>query len=162
MSQAPAIPPSIEPVRKSVAVPLPVDRAFTLFTERIGQWWPLGKFSISERRAVDCAFEPCVGGLLFERRDDGECFPWGTVLVWEPPHRFVVTWHPGRDAATAQELEVRFIGGSDITRVELEHRGWEALGSDAHETRGGYENGWDTVLGLLLEAASTGAKPRRL
>jgi hypothetical protein len=28
------------PVRSSIVVDAPIDRAFTVFTEEIGSWWP--------------------------------------------------------------------------------------------------------------------------
>ena len=31
----------IAPVRKSVVVDAPVEHAFRVFTERIGEWWPV-------------------------------------------------------------------------------------------------------------------------
>ena len=63
----------------------------------------------------------------------------------EPPHRFVVTWHPGRAADTAQEVEIRFVAVTGGTRVELEHRGWTKLGKDAAAARESYAEGWPFV-----------------
>ena len=83
---------------------------------------------------------------MYEIQKDGTEAPWGTVLVWEPPHRFMMSWHPGRDENTAQELEVRFKSEGEGTRLELIHRGWEILGDMAEETRIGYDSGWDNVL----------------
>ena len=47
----------------------------------------------------------------------------------------------------SRELEVRFAADGDATRVELEHRGWEQP-----EDRTSYDEGWDFVLGKLVEA----------
>ena len=90
--------------------------------------------------------EPRVGGRLYETRDDGEEADWGRVVAWAPPSRLVFTWHPGRDASSEQEVEVRFSAVSGGTRVELEHRDWHKLGDAAGETRSGYDAGWDPVL----------------
>ena len=125
----------LEPVRKAVTVRRSITEAFEVFTQGISRWWPLAKYSVSRERAARCAIEPRAGGEVFEVGDDGAKFVWGTVLVWEPPHRFVMTWHPGRDASSAQEVEIRFTAGDGGTRVELEHRGWEKLGDRAAEVR---------------------------
>jgi uncharacterized protein YndB with AHSA1/START domain len=144
--------PYLEPLRKSLAVGLPPGQAFELFTAGLGRWWPLRTHSVFQERAATCGLEPRVGGALFEQRDDGARSLWGTVLVWEPPRRFVVSWHPGREAETAQELEVRFLPEGAGTRVELEHRGWQRLGAAASESRAGYDQGWDGVLARYVEA----------
>lgn len=36
-----------------------------------------------------------------------------------------------------------------MTRVELDHRGWEALGEATEESFASYETGWDLVLGAF-------------
>jgi hypothetical protein len=150
---------SLPPVRKSVHVDLPPDAAFELFTAGIARWWPLAAHSVSRARATRCAVEPRVGGALYEVRDNGTAFAWGTVLVWEPPRRFVATWHPGREPATAQEVEVRFVPDGRGTRVELEHRGWAALGDRAASSRDSYERGWDGVLARFVASAAEQAGP---
>jgi uncharacterized protein YndB with AHSA1/START domain len=141
------IQPYLEPVRKSVTVARPAAEAFEIFSAGISSWWPLDTYSISQARAKSCAIEPRVGGEVYEVRDDGERFAWGRVLAWEPPRRFVMTWHPGHDPTTAQELEVRFVPEGGKTRVELEHRGWQKLGAQASEMREAYDGGWEAVLG---------------
>lgn len=150
------IQPYLEPVRKSVSVSRSVNEAFDLFTAGLGRWWPLASYSISQERARTCALEPRVGGEVYEVRDDGERCPWGRILAWEPPRRFVMTWHPGRDPDTAQELEVRFVAEPGGTRVDLEHRGWQKYGPEV-EAKGARESydsdsGWKSVLARYVEA----------
>ncbi|MGH3114638.1 MAG: SRPBCC domain-containing protein, partial [Gaiellaceae bacterium] len=111
-------------------------------------------FSINQDRATTCAIEPQAGGDLYEVRDDGQRCPWGKVLVWEPPHRLVHTWHPGHGAEEATEVEVRFSAQDGSTLVELEHRGWEARGEKALTARDAYDSGWEPVLARYAEAAS--------
>ena len=150
------IAPYLEPVRKSVTVPLAPAEAFELFTARMASWWPLGQgFSISGPRAMSCAIETRVGGVVYEVRDDGEKFPWGTVLAWEPPDRILLSWHPGKSPEVAQEVEVTFASEGSSTRVELVHRGWQKLGDEAARTRENYEGGWEAVfLGAYAKRAS--------
>ena len=149
------IAPYLEPVRKSVTVPLAPAEAFELFTARIASWWPLGeRFSISGTRATTCAIEPRIGGAVYEVRDDGERLPWGKVLEWEPPRRVVLSWHPGKSPDVAQQVEVTFVSAGRSTRVELVHRGWQKLGDEAEKVRASYEGGWETVFGSAFAAAA--------
>lgn len=148
----------IEPVRKSRTVALDVAEAFDLFTIRIGSWWPLSGFSISEDPSSRVRFEPRVGGRVVEVTPGGAEHAWADVIAWDPPHRFVLAWHPAVEPEAATILEVRFTsspeGGTD---VELEHRAWEELGDDdGPRVRAGYDSGWDVVL-EPFEAATASA-----
>jgi hypothetical protein len=136
----------IAPIRKQVTVRLGPAEAFRLFTEGIDEWWPGPPFSVAEGAGARRVFEPRVGGSVHEAREDGEVLPWGEVRIWEPPYRFVMSWHPGLPSTQAQEVEVRFVPLPEGTRVELEHRDWWRLGEEAERVRATYEGGWDTVL----------------
>lgn len=145
----------IPPVIKTRTVPLAVEQAFELFTRRIGEWWPVATHSIAGERVVALRFEERVGGRLVEVADDGTERSWGEVLAWDPPSRFVISWHPTPDPKAASILEVRFLeaaGGG--TRLELEHRGWEEFGAEGQELRDRYEPGWDVVLRPFEEGAA--------
>jgi uncharacterized protein YndB with AHSA1/START domain len=141
------IKPYLEPLKKSIVVRRAPSEAFEIFTARLSDWWPLAMFSIHQAEAATCGFEPRVGGAVYEMSKSGVRGIWGTVLVWEPPGRFAMTWHPGRPADNTQEVEVRFVAVPEGTRVELEHRGWATLGAAAEESRTGYDEGWGIVLG---------------
>ena len=145
---------TVEAIRKSLVVNCSVERAFDVFTREIQSWWPLGKYSIGGDTITEVVVEEQVGGRIFERHSNGGEGDWGRVLAWEPPHRFAMTWHPGHDASQATELEVRFTGEGDGTRVDLEHHGWEILGARAAEARTGYDAGWGEVLDCYETAAS--------
>jgi len=74
------------------------------------------------------------GGRWYEVGADGTQATVGTILVWEPPHRLVVTWEindrwkPG----ACSEVEVEFVAdGPDATLVRLEHRLFESMGAEA-------------------------------
>jgi len=147
------IEPYLEPLRKSVTVDRSVAEAFETFTAGLARWWPLERYSISQERAKTCGIEPRAGGEVYEIRDDGVRCVWGKVVAWDPPHRLVLSWHPGREPETAQEVEVRFTEASGKTRVELEHRGWQQLGDRAAASRESYAGGWDYVLGTAFAEA---------
>jgi uncharacterized protein YndB with AHSA1/START domain len=151
---------TIEPIRVSISVRIDPARAFELFTARIDTWWPLGTHS----RAADdfegeglkverVDFPPFAGGTVLEHLSNGQALPWGEVLMWEPPARFVLSWKPNSNANPPTELEVRFTQQPDGTLVELEHRGWERLGEIALRARESYGEGWSTTLGRFQEAA---------
>jgi uncharacterized protein YndB with AHSA1/START domain len=83
---------------------------------------------------------------VYERSTDGAETTWGTVLAWDPPHRFVMSWHPGREPSTAQELEVAFEPSDGGTRVTVIHTGWEKLGEEGATMQANYSQGWVLVL----------------
>lgn len=144
----------IEPLRLDLEVDRPAPHAFEVWTEDIGRWWPADHTTTGEP-GLTVVLEPRVGGRIFERTTDGREFDWGEILVWEPPARFVYTWHLRRSREDATEVEIRFVATSaHATRVEIEHRGWERLGSDGPTWRDRNRGGWDTLLPHYLAAMS--------
>lgn len=139
----------IDAVVKELWVPATPEAAFSRFTDELNTWWPRPTHSVSQDRCRSVAFQPSVGGRLLEVDADGAEHLWGTVQVWDPPHRFQVTWHPGRGPEEAQRVEVTFTAHEGGTTVQLTHSGWEILGAEAQEMRGRYDGGWATVLDLF-------------
>lgn len=140
-------------VRKSVLVNTSQEHAFTVFTKHIGTWWPLVTHHIGASPAQTTIVEGAVGGRWYERSSDGVEADWGRVLVWEPPHRVVLSWDIGPtwkyDPELGTEVDVRFISeGPNATRVELEHRHLERYGNAAEMMRATFESehGWDCIL----------------
>ena len=149
----------IEPVVKRVRVPASPEAAFRRFTGELGRWWPLATHSVGRESAESVVLEGRIGGRIVERTRTGEEHVWGTVTAWSPPVRVAFTWHPGRDPATAQEVEVRFEAGESgaggepgRTDVTLVHGGWERYGEGAAASRDEYVEGWAYVLGLYAES----------
>jgi uncharacterized protein YndB with AHSA1/START domain len=140
-------------IEKSVTVAAPVEHAFRVFTEEIHTWWPLQTHAVDTEDVETVVMEGREGGRLFERTTGGEEHVWGIVLAWNPPHRLGYSWYPGREADTAQEVEVTFTPAGDSTRVDVRHWGWEKLGDRLDETVGSYDEGWDMVLRRYAEAA---------
>lgn len=139
----------IRPVVKTRVVPIDADRAFNLFTERAEEWWPLTTHSIAGDDAVGIRFETGVGGVVVELTAGGGEHIWAEVTEWDPPHRFVLNWHPRINPTAASTLEVSFSAVDEGTEVTLEHYGWERFGAEAEELREGYDRGWEVVLGRL-------------
>jgi uncharacterized protein YndB with AHSA1/START domain len=73
------------------------------------------------------------------------------VTGWDPPARLVLAWNILERPGEQTEVEVRFTPEGAGTRVELEHRGWEALAEGASDKRADYDTGWDHVLGQYVD-----------
>jgi uncharacterized protein YndB with AHSA1/START domain len=136
---------TIEAVRKTVLVDFAPEEAFRLFTDGIASWWPVSSHSYGHESVTNVVFEPRVGGRVYEVTPAGEQ-DWGAVRSFDPPSGFVLEWLIGRASGT--EVEVRFTPEGQGSRVELEHRGFEAA-----EPRENYATGWDVVLAPYVEAA---------
>ena len=57
-------------VRTSVVVEAPIERAFSVFTDDIGSWWP-PEHHILEAELEEMVFEPRVGGHVYDRGEAG-------------------------------------------------------------------------------------------
>lgn len=147
------------PVRKSVTVDAPLDKAFDVFTKQFGRWWP-ASYSIGTSAFKSAMIEPRAGGRWFEVGEDGKECEWGEVLAWEPPTRIVLAWRIRADwtfdPSLLTEVEIRFSeAGESSTRVELEHRHLENMGDAADEARQTFdsERGWGGILQNYLRLA---------
>jgi len=139
---------TVPPIRREILVDADPDAAFEVFTDGIGQWWPLEEKSVHGKGAT-VAFD---GGQIVERSPAGEATVWGTVTRWEPPTAVAFTWHPGRAAERASHVVVTFAAEGAQTLVRLEHTGWEAF-ADPAAARAEYEHGWPLVLDRYREHA---------
>ena len=152
--------PVSEGIRASVIASTPPDRAFALFTGKLGEWWPR-EYTWSRDKLEELGMEPRKGGLCFERGPLGFRCDWGRVIVWEPPSRLVFLWQigptraPEPDPDRASEVEVRFIPHDDGTFVELVHRAFErhGEGADAYRAGMGSPQGWRYLLERFAERA---------
>jgi uncharacterized protein YndB with AHSA1/START domain len=142
----------IEAVRKTVTVDCAVEEAFRVFTAEAQSWWPTDTHSIFADDVKEIVFEEREGGEVYEVSAGGEKGHWATVLSWEPPNRLVLAWNILERDPAATELEVRFLPDGGQTRVELEHRGWDAVPEGPSEKRDSYDTGWDHVLGVYCDA----------
>jgi uncharacterized protein YndB with AHSA1/START domain len=138
-------------VRRSIVVEAPQGLAFDAFTSGFDSWWPRGHH-IGKAEMLVAVMEPRQGGRWYEKGVDGSECDWGTVLVWDPPKRVVLSWHLNgrweREPDRFSEVNVRFhVEGPSRTRVELEHRGLErhAFADDLRAGVDGKE-GWPGLL----------------
>lgn len=145
-------------IRRSITVDCPVEHAFSTFTERIHDWWPLETHSIEVHEGgptPETVIFDGAGGRLYERTTKGEELEWARVTAFEPPHRFVLSWNPSRKERPRTEIEVTFAEVDGKTRVDLEHRGWQNLGERGGQVRQGYDSAWSGVLAGYGETASS-------
>jgi uncharacterized protein YndB with AHSA1/START domain len=119
---------ALAPVVRAVHVRKPAEEAFRIFTERIGDWWPLQRHGLYAEATAGVRF---ADGRVVERSTAGEDGVWAEVTDWDPPRRLALSWHPGTDPAVATVVEVDFEPDEDGTRVVLTHSGWEVLGERA-------------------------------
>jgi uncharacterized protein YndB with AHSA1/START domain len=144
-----------------ITVPLPPERAFSLFTEGMTAWWP-PEYTWAQKTLEHIAIEPVDGGRCFERGPHGFSCDWGRVVTSEPPARIAFTWQispqrvPQPDPAQASLIEVRFTpdGGSG-TRVELAHRHFSRHGAGAEEYEAAMSSpqGWPLLLERFAAAS---------
>lgn len=139
-------------VRRSVSVPLTLERAFDLFTGRMTEFWP-PEHSIGTTEMAEVVLEPRVGGRWCERGVDGTECQWGRVAVWDPPTSVVLLWQIGADwrfdPSLETEVEVTFVEESPgRTRLDLRHRHLERYGDQAETLRGIFDSpgGWQGTL----------------
>ena len=78
-------------VRKQIIVDAAIDRAFTVFTERFGDFKP-PEHNLLRAPIAETVFEPHVGGNIVDRAVDGSECRWARILAYEPPHRVVFSW----------------------------------------------------------------------
>jgi len=148
-------------VQTSIVVEAPIERAFSVFTDGIGSWWP-ADHHILQAELAEMVFEPREGGHVYDRGADGSECRWARVLAYEPPSRVVISWDIDThwqletDPEKTSEVEVRFVAETaDRTRVELEHRRLEHHGEGWEQMRDavGSPGGWSRGLGQFAEAA---------
>jgi uncharacterized protein YndB with AHSA1/START domain len=141
-------------VRRQIIVDAPIERAFTVFTARFGDFKP-PEHNLLGVEIAETVFEPKVGGHIYDRGVDGSECRWARVLAFEPPDRVVFSWdiNPRWQIETepdnTSEVEVQFIAETpQRTRVELEHRhidrhgpGWQAVSDGVT-----HDEGWPLYL----------------
>jgi uncharacterized protein YndB with AHSA1/START domain len=150
-------------IHRVITVAAPIERAFSYFTDRFGDFKPR-EHNLLAVPIAETVFEAWVGGFIIDRGEDGSECPWARILAYDPPHRVVFSWDIGptwqleADPANASEVEVTFTSDGASTRVELEHRhldrhgpGWESLRDGV-----GNDQGWplylDRYTALVTEA----------
>ena len=139
---------TIPPVHREILVAATADRAFALFTGRIGDWWPLDDHAVFGDGTV--AFD----GMEIIERSGTRAAIWAEVTEWDPPRVLRLNWHPGGPIERATDLRVSFLPDGEQTLVVLEHAGWERL-SDPAAAAAEYGQGWPHVLDRFAALVDT-------
>ncbi len=149
-------------VRASVMVEAPIERAFSVFTDGMGTWWP-STHHILQGEIAEVMFEPRVGGHVYDRGADGTECRWARVLAYDPPNRLVFSWDISNqfqietDPDRTSEVAVVFVAeGPNRTRVELEHSKLDRQGEgwEQHRDAVGGSDGWQLGLNAFARAAA--------
>jgi uncharacterized protein YndB with AHSA1/START domain len=150
------------PVRQSITVRASVERAFRVFTAEFDSWWPRSHH-IGTSPMTKSVIEGRVGGRCYSEQEDGADCPWGSVLAWDPPHRFAIAWQITPewkfepDLTKSSEVEVTFTPvGDKQTRVDLVHSQFSRYGAGGDTMREGVggPEGWATLLETYATAAN--------
>ena len=141
-------------------VDAPIEHAFHVFTEGIGDWWDPGHHLL-DGDIESMTFEPRVGGAIVDKYADGRELRWSRVLAYEPPSRVVFswditpTWQVQTDLDKTSEVEVTFTAvGPSRTHVVLLHRNLDRHGDGWESLRDAVSGGW--TLARYAEVVATG------
>lgn len=149
---------TIAAIVQTVTVAVSPERAFDLFTGRMGDWW-MPSHHIAEKPFVAIDIEPRTGGRWYERDGEGvECL-WGKVLDWDPPRRALLAWQLKGDFSYdpdfVTELEIAFEAVDGGTRVTLTHSDLHKFGAVAPQVVASMNQGWAALLAGYADFAGT-------
>lgn len=136
-------------IRKSIVLHCGPARAFQLFTQEAGAWWP------PERRHTgdpESAIQMLESGSFIERARDGREVALGRVRVWEPPSRLVLDFYPGTDREHPTEVTVGFLAEGEQTRVTIDHGPLPVSEALWNLRNAQFDRSWDLVLAALARA----------
>ena len=134
-------------ITKSVVLRCDPERAFSLFTEHAGQWWP------ADRRHTGDATSTIrieATGRFFERANDGTEVELGAVRLFAKASRLVLDWYPGTGPANATRVDVRFEAVEHGTLVSVTHDAGAATAETFARNAAAYSRSWDSVLACFL------------
>ena len=151
----------LEPLVQTIEVPCDQEKAFRIFIEEMGTWWPLDKRSMSimnggqPPKALNT--EPRLGGRIVEISQDDTEHHWGTITTYDPHTLISMDFHMGLPPTSASLVVVRFEALDDgNTSVELTQSNWEAFGDMAEMMRNGYGSGWVLIFNEGYKSACGG------
>jgi uncharacterized protein YndB with AHSA1/START domain len=132
---------------KTVRLHCTPERAFALFTEHAGEWWPADR-----RHSEDATSTIRIerSGRFFERASDGTEVDLGLVRVFEPGARLVLDWYPGTSRANPTRVDVIFTPAAEGgTHVTVTHDAGAATLETFSQNVAAYERSWDLVLAAV-------------
>lgn len=147
----------------SRTVDVPADRAFAVFVDEFGKWWP-AKYTFAGDNLAEIVIEPKMNGRAIERDKAGAETVWGTVLTFFRPGHLVLAWQISPDRtvidneAGASRVDVRFVEQEPgKTEVVLVHRDFPRHGAGWEKYRHKMsvkEGGWPLLMDRYVKAVA--------
>jgi uncharacterized protein YndB with AHSA1/START domain len=138
-------------IRKTALLGCVPEKAFALFTERAGEWWPTDRRHLQDPASA-IRIEP--SGRFYELATDGREAELGKVRHYEPPKKLILDWYPGTGPQNPTHVEVVFEPEGSATRITVVH-GPGDRSEDVYPSRvAAYDKSWTLVLEALVLAAN--------
>ena len=131
---------------KSVILACDPGRAFALFTEHAGLWWPAAR---RHTKDVNSTIRMEPAGRFFERSNDGTEVELGVVRLFETASRLLFDWYPGTGQQNPTRVEVRFEAVDGGTLVTVHHSPGAAGAVAFARNAPAYDRSWQAVLAAL-------------
>ena len=127
--------------------------AFTLFTDRIGEWWPVDPHSVAGDRVASITVEPLVGGFVYETDVAGVRVDWALVDACTTSRTgWSWTGTPGAPPTRRPGSRSRSPRPTAGCLLRLVHSGWDRRRRPTGAAS--YNTGWDLVLDALAPVAA--------
>jgi uncharacterized protein YndB with AHSA1/START domain len=129
------------PIAHEYSLRCGAERAFAVYTERIGEWWD-PRYTANAETLRTVTIEPKVGGRVYAVHGDLGKDDWGEVTVWEPGRRLVHTFSLAQDPRHPSEVAVEFVSSgssgqaSGGSTLRFAHGGWTEANVAAREKFG--------------------------
>jgi uncharacterized protein YndB with AHSA1/START domain len=131
---------------KSVVLACDPGRAFDLFTERAGLWWPAARRHSKDAKST---IRMEASGRFFERSDDGTEVELGVVRRFETASRLLLDWYPGTGPENPTQVEITFEAVDGGTRVTVSHSQGSAGSAAFRGNAPAYDRSWEAVLAAV-------------
>ena len=131
---------------KSVVLACDPDRAFALFTEQAGLWWPAARRHSKDAKST---IRMEANGRFFERSNEGAEVVLGVVRHFEPAMRLLLDWYPGTGPEHPTRVEITFEAVDGGTRVTVQHSQGSADSTAFGGNAPAYDRSWDLVLAAV-------------
>lgn len=127
---------------KSVVLACRPDRAFALFTEQAGLWWPAAR---RHSKDANSTIRMEATGRFYERSRDGTNVELGVVRQFEPGKRLLLDWYPGTGPDSPTQVEITFEAVDGGTKVTVRHDRGASDETVFGRNASAYDRSWDLV-----------------
>ena len=139
------------PIAREYRLACSPERAFAIYTERIGEWWD-PRYTANPDTLESVTIEPRFGGRVYAAHSDLGEHEWGEVMAWEPGRRLVHTFHLAQERAHPSQVVVEFSPAGDGCVVAFAHGGWTEANVAVREKFGD----WSVLLDRFAALAEQG------